>query len=224
MTPIRSQYLKIKRSYPQAIVFFRLGDFYETFDDDARLVSSELEITLTSREMGKGQRYPMAGIPHHALDNYLAKLINKGYKVAICEQVGEPKAGKGIVEREVVRVVTPGTVTEPNLLELKANNYLASVVVEGEEAGIAYVDITTSEFATTQIPAENAPLELERLRPSEVLIPRSSQVPQSWLPAPATQLDDQFFELDVARQTLLDAFAVSSLEGYGCAHLPLAFH
>ena len=222
MTPIRSQYLKIKRSYPQAIVFFRLGDFYETFDDDARLVSSELEITLTSREMGKGHRYPMAGIPHHALGNYLAKLINKGYKVAICEQVGEPKAGKGIVEREVVRVVTPGTVTEPNLLELKANNYLASVVVEGEEAGVAYVDITTSEFATTQIPAENAPLELERLRPSEVLIPRSSQVPQSWLPAPATQLDDQFFELDVARQTLLDAFAVSSLEGYGCAHLPLA--
>ncbi len=222
MTPIRSQYLKIKRSYPQAIVFFRLGDFYETFDDDARLVSSELEITLTSREMGKGQRYPMAGIPHHALDNYLAKLINKGYKVAICEQMGEPKAGKGIVEREVVRVVTPGTVIEPNLLELKANNYLASVVVEGEEAGVAYVDITTSEFATTQIPAENAPLELERLRPSEVLIPHSSQVPRSWLTAPATQLDDQLFELDVARQTLLDAFAVSSLEGYGCAHLPLA--
>jgi len=172
--------------------------------------------------MGKGQRYPMAGIPHHALDNYLAKLINKGYKVAICEQMGEPKAGKGIVEREVVRVVTPGTVIEPNLLELKANNYLASVVVEGEEAGVAYVDITTSEFATTQIPAENAPLELERLRPSEVLIPHSSQVPRSWLTAPATQLDDQLFELDVARQTLLDAFAVSSLEGYGCAHLPLA--
>ncbi|TET74440.1 MAG: DNA mismatch repair protein MutS [Dehalococcoidia bacterium] len=222
MTPIRSQYLKIKRSYPQAIVFFRLGDFYETFDDDARLVSSELEITLTSREMGKGHRYPMAGIPHHALDNYLARLINKGYKVAICEQMGEPKAGKGIVDREVVRVVTPGTVVEPNLLEVKTNNYPASVVVEGEEAGIAYVDITTSEFATTQIPAGNAPLELERLRPSEVLIPRSSQLPQSWLPAPATQLDDQLFELDVARQTLLDAFAVSSLEGYGCAHLPLA--
>jgi len=222
MTPIRSQYLKIKRSYPQAIVFFRLGDFYETFDDDAKLVSSELEITLTSREMGKGQRYPMAGIPHHALDNYLAKLINKGYKVAICEQMGEPKAGRGIVEREVVRVVTPGTVIEPNLLELKTNNYLASVVVEGEEAGIAYIDITTSEFATTQIPAENAPLELERLRPSEVLIPRSSQLPQSWLPASATQLDDQMFELDVARQTLLNALGASSLEGYGCAHLPLA--
>ncbi len=220
MTPIRSQYLKIKRSYPQAIVFFRLGDFYETFDDDARLVSSELEITLTSREMGKGQRYPMAGIPYHALDNYLARLINKGYKVAICEQMGEPKAGKGIVEREVVRVVTPGTVVEPNLLELKTNNYLASIIVEGEEAGIAYIDITTSEFATTQIPAENVPLELERLHPSEVLIPRNAKVPQSW--APATQLDDERFELDTARQILLDTFDAGSLEGYGCAHLPLA--
>ncbi len=222
MTPVRSQYLKIKRSYPQAIVFFRLGDFYETFDEDARLVSQELEITLTSREMGKGQRYPMAGIPHHALDNYLAKLINKGYKVAICEQMSEPKPGRGIVEREVVRVVTPGTVLEPNLLETKANNYLVSVVAEGGEVGIAYIDITTSEFATTQITAEKAILELERLRPSEVLAPRSSQFAQSSLSAPVTPLDDQWFELDVARQTLLDNFKASTLEGYGCAHLPLA--
>ncbi len=221
-TPIRSQYLKIKRSYPQAVVFFRLGDFYETFDDDARLVSSELEITLTSREMGKGQRYPMAGFPHHALDSYLAKLINKGYKVAICEQVGEPKEGRGLVEREVVRVVTPGTVLEPDLLEASANNYLASVVAEGEEVGIAYIDITTSEFATTQMSAGNAPLELERLRPSEVLVSGNSRILPSWISGPTTQLDDRWFELDEARQALLDSFSVSSLEGYGCAHLPLA--
>jgi DNA mismatch repair protein MutS len=222
MTPVRSQYLKIKRSYPQAIVFFRLGDFYETFDEDARLVSRELEITLTSREMGKGQRYPMAGIPHHALDNYLAKLINKGYKVAICEQMSEPKPGRGIVEREVVRVVTPGTVLEPNLLETRANNYLASIVAEGEQVGIAYIDITTSEFATTQLPAEKALLELERLRPSELLAPRNSRFPLTSLSAPVTPLDDQWFELDVAQQTLLDNFKASTLEGYGCAHLPLA--
>ena len=221
MTPVRSQYLKIKRSYPQAIVFFRLGDFYETFDEDARLVSKELEITLTSREMGKGQRYPMAGIPHHALDNYLAKLINKGYKVAICEQMSEPKPGRGIVEREVVRVVTPGTVTEPNLLETRANNYLASVVTEGGQVGIAYIDITTSEFATTQLPAEKAQLELERLRPSELLLPRSSQPPPA-ISAPVTPLDDRWFELDTAQQTLLTTFGASTLEGYGCAHLPLA--
>jgi len=222
MTPVRSQYLKIKRSYPQAIVFFRLGDFYETFDEDARLVSKELEITLTSREMGKGQRYPMAGIPHHALDNYLAKLINKGYKVAICEQMSEPKPGRGIVEREVVRVVTPGTVTEPNLLETRANNYLASVVSEGEQVGIAYIDITTSEFATTQLPAEKAQLELERLRPSELLLPRSSQPSPPSLSFPVTPLDDRWFELDTAQQTLLTTFGASTLEGYGCAHLPLA--
>ncbi len=222
MTPVRSQYLKIKRSYPQAIVFFRLGDFYETFDEDARLVSRELEITLTSREMGKGQRYPMAGIPHHALDNYLSKLINKGYKVAICEQMSEPKPGRGIVEREVVRVVTPGTVTEPNLLETRANNYLASVVAEGEQVGIAYIDITTSEFATTQLPAEKAQLELERLRPSELLLPRSSQPPPISLSFPVTPLDDRWFELDTAQQTLLNTFGASTLEGYGCAQLPLA--
>ncbi len=222
MTPIRSQYLKIKRSYPQAIVFFRLGDFYETFDEDARLVSKELEITLTSREMGKGQRYPMAGIPHHALDNYLAKLINKGYKVAICEQMSEPKSGRGLVEREVVRVVTPGTVLEPNLLETKANNYLASVVAEGKEVGIAYIDITTSEFATSQLPADKAQLELERLRPSEILVPRNSQFSLASLPTPITPLEDQWFELDTAQQTLLNNFGASSLEGYGCAHLPLA--
>ena len=221
-TPIRTQYLKIKRSYPQAIVFFRLGDFYETFDDDAKLVSSELEITLTSREMGKGQRYPMAGFPYHALDNYLAKLINKGYKVAICEQVGDPKAGRGIVDREVVRVVTPGTVIEPDLLEIKTNNYLVSLAVEGNEAGIAYIDITTSEFAATQLNYEKVPLELERLHPSEVLIPRSVQLPQSWLQIQGTPSDDQWFNLDTARQTLLDALGAASLEGYGCAHLPLA--
>ena len=222
MTPIRSQYLKIKRAYPQAIVFFRLGDFYETFDDDAKLVSSELEIVLTSREMGKGQRYPMAGIPHHALDGYLAKLIGRGYKVAVCEQTGEPKAGKGLVEREVVRVVTPGTVVEPNMLETRANNYLASIILQGEEAGIAFVDITTSEFATTQIPAEGAALELERLGPSELIVPRSSEADLSWLGVTPTVLDDRWFDLDEARQTFLDTFGASSLEGYGCAHLPLA--
>jgi DNA mismatch repair protein MutS len=222
MTPIRSQYLKIKRSYPQAIVFFRLGDFYETFDDDAKVVSSELEIVLTSREMGKGKRYPMAGIPHHALDSYMVKLIGKGYKVAICEQVGEPKSGKGLVEREVVRVVTPGTVVEPNMLENKANNYLVGVVVDGGIAGVAYIDITTSEFATTQLPSDRVPTELERLRPSEIVVPRNDEIPSSWRVAPLTQLDDVFIDLDSARRRLTERLEVSSLEGFGCEHLPQA--
>ncbi|GAG70185.1 unnamed protein product, partial [marine sediment metagenome] len=162
-TPIRQQYLRIKRKYPQAILFFRLGDFYETFDEDAKLTARELEIVLTSREMGKGHRVPMAGIPYHALDNYLAKLINGGYKVAICEQVTKPGETKGLVEREVVRLVTPGTVVEPSLLDSKTNNYLVSLVLGAEEVGIAYVDITTSEFATTQVSLQRAIPELERL-------------------------------------------------------------
>jgi len=219
ITPLRRQYLRVKQRYPEAIVFFRLGDFYETFDEDARVASRELDIVLTSREMGKGHKVPMAGIPHHALDNYLAKLINRGHKVAICEQLSPP--GKGLVDRDVIRVVTPGTVVEPDLLESKSNNYLASLVIEGKEAGIAYVDITTSEFATTQLPADRVFCELERLQPSEVLIPQDDEVPES-LSVAVTQLDGYWFDLEVAQDTLLEHFAVATLEGYGCAHLPLA--
>jgi DNA mismatch repair protein MutS len=219
VTPLRKQYLKVKQRYPDAIVFFRLGDFYETFDEDARVASRELDVVLTSREMGKGQRVPMAGIPHHALDNYLAKLINRGHKVAICEQLSPP--GKGLVERDVIRVVTPGTVVEPNLLESKRNNYLASLVVAGEEAGIAYVDISTSEFATTELPANRILPELERLQPSEVLTPQdAADYPR--LPFTVSRLDDYWFDLEIARVALLEHFGVASLEGYGCARLPLA--
>ena len=135
MTPIRRQYLKIKHAYPDAIVLFRLGDFYETFDEDARLAARELEITLTSRSMGKDLRVPMAGVPAHSLETYLARLIKKGHQVAICEQLTDPAKSKGLVERGVVRVVTPGTVLESALLDQASNNYLASVVEEGESAG-----------------------------------------------------------------------------------------
>ena len=220
--PIRQQYLRIKRKYPQAIVFFRLGDFYETFDDDAKVVSRELEIVLTSREMGKGHRVPLAGIPYHALDNYLARLINRGYKVAICEQVTKPGETKGLVQREVVRLVTPGTVVEPSLLDSKANNYLISLVLGDEVAGLAYVDITTSEFATTQIPLERVATELERLRPSEIIVAKSAELSDLSLTAPVTRLEDYWFELEVAQKTALDHFGVATLDGYGCGHLFLA--
>jgi len=220
--PIRQQYLRIKRQYPQAIVFFRLGDFYETFDEDARIASRELDIVLTSREMGKGNKVPLAGIPYHALDNYLARLINRGYKVAICEQVTRPGETRGLVEREVVRLVTPGTVVEPGLLDSKSNNYLTSVVLGEGEVGLAYVDITTSEFATTQLPLARAITELERLKPSEIIAARSSELDSLGLDDSITRLDDYWFEPEVARQALLDHFSAASLEGYGCAHLPLA--
>jgi DNA mismatch repair protein MutS len=157
VTPIRRQYLRVKHAYPQALVLFRLGDFYETFDEDARILARDLEIVLTSREMGKGQRVPMAGIPARALDGYLARLVNLGHKVAICEQMTAPGATRGIVDREVTRVVTPGTVVEPALLDSRQNNYLVSLVLGDGEAGIAHVDITTGEFATTQLPLDYLP-------------------------------------------------------------------
>ncbi len=219
VTPLRKQYLKVKQRYPEAIVFFRLGDFYETFDDDARVASRELDVVLTSREMGKGQRVPMAGIPHHALDNYLARLINRGHKVAICEQLSPP--GKGLVDRDVVRVVTPGTVLEPNLLESKRNNYLAALVIDPDRAGIAYVDITTGEFATTQLSADAVMPELERLQPSEIVLPDDLE-DDSPLPFTVSRLDSYWFDLEIARETLLQHFAVAGLEGYGCSGLPLA--
>ena len=175
-TPIRQQYLDIKHKYPQTIVFFRLGDFYETFDEDARIIAKELGIVLTSREMGKGHRIPMAGIPYHALDNYLGRLVNHGHKVAICEQLTEPGETKGIIDREVVRVVTPGTVVDPNLLDSKRNNYLTALVLSTETAGIAYVDITTSDFATTQLSLPRTLSELERVQPSEIIAPEGADL------------------------------------------------
>ena len=222
ITPIRQQYLRIKRRYPEAIVLFRLGDFYETFDEDAKLASRELEIVLTSREMGKGHRVPMAGIPYHALDNYLARLINRGYKVAICEQMTRPGETKGLVQREVVRLVTPGTVVEPSLLDSKSNNYLVSLVLAEDVVGIAYVDITTSEFATTQLPFHRLIPELERLKPSEIIAAKSTDLSSLNLAASVTRLEDYWFELEVAQKTVLDHFGVATLDGFGCSHLPRA--
>jgi len=146
VTPIRQQYLDIKRQYPDAIVFFRLGDFYETFDQDAEITSRELDIVLTSRNVAKNNRIPMAGIPYHAVENYLSRLIDKGYHVAICEQMGSQPVN-GLVPRQVVRVITPGTVLEPELLQGPTNNYLVSFIVDGDKAGIAYADVTTGELS-----------------------------------------------------------------------------
>ena len=221
-TPVRRQYLGVKRQHPNAILLFRMGDFYETFDDDARTISRELEIALTSREFGRGQRVPLAGIPYHALESYLARLIKKGYKVAICEQTSDPAKSRGIVDREVVRVVTPGTIIEDSLLEQKANNYLAALISEGEAAGLAYVDITTSEFATSQFALSQLPVELARLMPSELLVPESHADMALEEGVMLTQAADDAFHPDWARETLLNHFGVASLEGFGCENLPLA--
>jgi DNA mismatch repair protein MutS len=173
-TPVRRQYLELKARHPDAILFFRLGDFYETFDEDARIVAKTLDIVLTGRDIGRGERVPMAGVPYHAAEGYVARLIEQGHRVAICNQIGEVPA-KGLVRREVVRVITPGTLIEDGLLPARTNNFLAAVVVERHGAGLAYVDISTGYLAATEVrgPAAGPLLaaEMIRLGPAECLIP-----------------------------------------------------
>ncbi len=228
MTPIRRQYLKIKGDHPDSILLFRMGDFYETFDDDAVLAAKELEITLTSRSMGKGLRVPLAGVPVHALDNYLSRLIKKGHKVAICEQTSDPATSKGLVDRDVVRVVTPGTVLESALLDQKTNNYLAAVSEHEGRAGLAYVDITTGEFSATELAVNELPLELERIEAAEVLVPDSGDRPD-WADAAGygssyeiTPAESRTFHPEEARDALLSHFGILTLESFGCEGMDLA--
>jgi DNA mismatch repair protein MutS len=213
VTPIRQQYLEIKRAHPDAILFFRLGDFYETFDEDAEITSRELDIVLTSRNVAKGARIPMAGIPYHAAENYLARLIEKGYHVAICEQVGDQPL-KGIFPRKVVRIVTPGTVVEPGLLPGDANNYLASIILDGGMAAISYADITTGEFAVTELPLESLRAELTRLHPAELLHPDTQNLTDGLFGHP-TSLPAWRFEPGKCEEVLLSHFRAVSLEGFG---------
>ena len=219
ITPVRRQYLEEKKKHPDAILFFRLGDFYETFDEDAEITARELDIVLTSRPIGGGVRVPLAGIPYHAVDNYLARLIEKGYHVAICEQIGEVPA-KGLVERKVVRVVTPGTVTEPGLLPGDANNYLASVILDssaspsGTVASVSYTDVTTGEFAVTELPLEALRAELTRLHPSEILHPDNQVLPDG-ITGHLTALPAWKFEPGKCNETLLTQFNSSTLDGFG---------
>jgi len=224
ITPIRKQYLEIKRQYPNAILFFRLGDFYETFDQDAEIASRELDIVLTSRPVGKGIRAPLAGIPYHAVENYLSRLIEKGYHVAICEQVGDEPV-KGLFPRKVTRVVTPGTLIEPALLPGDANNYLAAIVVENERAGIAYVDISTGEFAASEIEGQDIGLalraELTRLRPAEILRPEGLTLPDG-TPGHLTTWPAWRFEPGRCQEALLRHFQAASLDGFGLRGLTLA--
>jgi len=251
-----------------------MGDFYEMFDDDAEIVARELEIALTRRDFGRGEKSPMAGIPHHAADGYIARLVSKGYRVAICEQTSDPALSKGLVEREVVRVVTPGTIIDPTMLAAKRNNFLAAVLTGREAVGIAYIDITTGEFAVTQFSTPEPDLalqqEIARVSPAEVLVEahyqRHGNRKRRWLAAVMSEkqvtklgsngnanaeipeLDDEddeddfaplvkvltnhaghvtpydarYFSEDDARHRLLTQFGVTSLEGFGCTHLPLA--
>lgn len=224
ITPIRQQYLEIKHQFPDTIVFFRLGDFYETFDADAEIASRELDIVLTGRNVAKGTRVPMAGIPYHAVENYLSRLIHKGYHVAICEQVGDQPT-KGLFPREVVRVVTPGTLVEPGLLPGDGNNYLLAYLYTENKAGLSYVDISTGEFYAIEFSSgdiqNSLRAEIQRISPSETLIP-DNLAPLDGMNGHLTNRPAWHFELGRNEQRLKDVFQVSTIEGFGLKNSPEA--
>jgi DNA mismatch repair protein MutS len=230
-TPMMAQYHRIKREFPQALLFFRLGDFYELFFEDAVLAARELEITLTSRNKEKGLSVPMCGVPYHAADNYIARLIRKGHKVAICDQVENPKHAKKLVKREVTRVVTPGTVADGNLLEPQENNFLCSFFfLDHHRTGLAAIDLSTGDFRITEFQGSGAQEltrgELDRLQAKEVIYPEGLKLPDSFwstsLPLVKTPVEDWTFAPDYAERLLTGHFGVMNLDGYGCQGKGLA--
>ncbi len=229
-TPLMRQYATIKKEHPNALLFFRLGDFYELFFDDAVLAAKELQITLTSRNKEKGVAIPMCGVPYHSADGYISKLIRRGFKVAICEQVEDPRLAKKLVRREVTRVVTPGTAADASLSS-EDNNFLAAVASVGDRVGFAALDLSTGEFRATEFAGESAARrtqeELEQLRPKELLygssaplIDRREEAARG--PFAETPLDDWIFAPDHAMPLLENHFGVLSLEGFGLAGKPAA--
>ncbi len=218
------QYLRIKADFPDTLLFFRMGDFYELFYDDARRSAELLDITLTTRGESKGQPIPMAGVPHHAVDGYLARLLRKGESAAICEQVGDPATSKGPVEREVVRVVTPGTVTDEALLEERRDNLLAAVAVHRGRLGLAWVDLAAGQVSVRDVKDDKElEAQLERLQPVELLVPEDAAL--------AEQLDHHaglrrrapwHFETPSAAKLLSEQFGTRDLSGFGIADKPAA--
>src|SRR5271154_5459404 len=246
-TPLMRQYHAVKKQHPSALLLFRLGDFYELFYEDALTASKILQITLTSRNKEKDQAVPMCGVPYHAAENYIARLIRAGHKVAICEQMEQPGPGKKIVRREVVRVLTPGTASGSGLVEAKENNYLAAVARSGLRpsspgaagrsaeiiVGLAFVDLSTGEFRATEFFGDTADAklrdELGILRPREILLakpatlfPVAAATELENMGAVETRLDDWVFESNYAKRILEEHFRVAALEGFGLDGHPCA--
>jgi len=221
-TPLMRQYHSLKQQAPNALLMFRLGDFYELFYDDAVTAARELEITLTSRNKEKGEAIPMCGVPHHAVESYLAKLIQKGYRVAICEQMEDPRFAKKIVKREIQRVVTPGTTTESGVLRSKENNYLAALRIKDDAAGFAYVDVSTGEFRATELPLHELNAAVESLSPRELLYSDAGAAPSVQQKICLTAVDAWVFEYDYSERALREHFKLMSLEGCGLGGRTLA--
>ena len=226
-TPMIKQYLSIKEKYADAILFYRMGDFYEMFFEDAEVASKALEITLTSRNKKDENPIPMCGVPYKAAQGYIARLIGQGYKVAICDQVEDPALAKGLVKREVVRVITPGMVLDNELLDEKSDNYVLALVRNDDTAGLSYLDISTGVFRVTESSDMNSIVdEALRISPSEVLLPESSKSDRFFSPIinamadrSTTFISDTAFKFSRGRERLVDQFKTLSLEGFGCEHL-----
>ncbi len=224
-TPLMRQYHQIKEKYPDTILLFRLGDFYETFEEDAGITARVCGIVLTKRGNGTEEETPLAGFPHHQLDNYLPKLVKAGYRVAVCEQIEDPKLARGIVRRDVIEVVTPGTAMSEKLLDAGRNNYLAAVYIEKERAGVAFCDISTGEFSATETSAAELNEILESISPSEILVSRGqkdlfagrriSSEPR------ITRNEEWIFDADYAEERLREQFGTQSLKGFGMHDLRL---
>ena len=234
-SPLREQYLKIKGDHPGSLLFFRLGDFYETFDEDAEIVAEELGIVLTGRSFSKGTRVPMAGVPHHSLENYLPKLLDKGYHIAICDQTSGFNSGTGLVDREVTRILTAGTIHEPALLDENVSNYLMAIIPKshkGEQkwiqVGLAYCDFSTGEFVASQLNGEEVGLqmleELTRLQPREIILPQSWENSAVTFPSSiqCNYIPDWVCDPERSKRELLSHFKTNTLQGYGLEDLPLA--
>jgi len=223
MSPMMVHYLETKKQYPDCILFYRLGDFYEMFFEDALTVSKELEITLTGKECGLEERAPMCGVPYHALDNYLYRLVQKGYKVAIAEQMEDPKQAKGLVKREVIRVVTPGTITSAQALDETKNNYLMGIVYIDERFGIAVSDISTGDFLVTEVASERELAdEINKFCPSEIICNDAffvsgvdTEEVKNRYQTVISALDSHFFSDEGCRKILKEHFKVGSLDGLG---------
>ena len=228
LTPAMEQYMHFKRQHPDAILFFRMGDFYEMFCDDAKEGARLLGLTLTSRPAGKSGNLPLAGVPHHAMEGYLAKLIQLGRKVAICEQVEDPKKAKGVVKRDVVEVVSPGTALSDTMLDQQRNNFLVGLCAHAGRVGLASVDLSTGDFALDEIPASDLTDELESLGPAELLIAEGADEQwvatlQNALPQVAlSRLADWHFATDTAYETLTSQLRVQTLKGFGCDDMEVA--
>lgn len=220
-TPLMAQYSKIKRENPDSVLLFRMGDFFETFEEDAKIASKVLGITLTKRANGAAGEVPLAGFPHHAIDNYLPKLIRAGYRVAVCEQVENPKFAKGIVKREVIEVVTAGVNFSDKLLDHKKNNYLMGICIKDDYAGISFCDISTGEFYAYEVPSEQVQQQIESISPSEILIQKKDKdlftniISKLNLQIRLTKLDDWIFNFEYSKDLILLNFKTVTLKGFG---------